>query len=329
MHRAAARDASQVGEDEIFRIRRLFASEQGRVFMLAARLEPPHPLEGWLTVLSGLRAGDRLLLHMTWEGTLAYFHGCRTFFEALGIPPRHVWILGNTTEEVELARQAGLRAAWIHHNCWLDETLLKPLPVPKVYGAVMVCRPVRAKRPWLAAEVDDLAIVEGPDRQGSEVDLQQIPHVRWFRHVPPILMPRILSRAEVGLILSEVEGGCNASSEYLMCGLPVVSTPSRGGRDVFYDADNAVIVEPTPSAVAEGVRQLRARRLDPHAISARHLSRSLAFRQRFVTHVLGPILAELGLGIDAAELLQGLFKHKMAEYRTRDGAARLVREGRV
>jgi hypothetical protein len=328
MRRVVAREAFQGDADDIFRIRRLFASERGRVFMLEARLEPPHPLDGWLAVLSGLRAHDRVLLQMPWEGSLAYFHGCRTFFQELGLSPAHVWVLGNTGEEVELARQASLRAAWIHHNCWLDEAFLKPLPVPKVYGAVMVCRPIDAKRPWLAAEVDNLAIVEGPDRR-AEVDLQRIPHVRRFSRVPPILMPKILSRAEVGLILSEVEGGCYASSEYLMCGLPVVSTPSRGGRDVFYDADNALIVEPTPPAVAEGVRQLRARRLDPHAISARHLARSLAFRQRFVKDVLGPILADVGPGVDGAELMRGLFKHKMLDTWTRDGAERLVRGDRV
>ena len=56
----------------------------------------------------------------------------------------------------------------------------------------------------------------------------------------------------VGGVFSEEEGACWASSEYLLCGLPVVSTHSRGGRDVWYSGHNSLIVEPT---------QARARRV--------------------------------------------------------------------
>ena len=293
--------------------------------MLTARLEPPHPVDGWRVVLAGVRPSDRLMLQMPWAGDLEYFRLCHAFFRDLGIPTRHVWVLANTVEEVDGARAAGLRAAWVHHNCWLDDTMVKPMPAPKVYGAVMVCQPAGYKRPWLAAEVKDLAIVEGRSTGGERVDMQRIPHVRYFLDVAPVMIPRIVSRAEVGLILSEIEGGCYASSEYLMCGVPVVSTPSRGGRDVFYDADNALIVEPTPPAVAEGVRRLRARRLDPAGISARHRALNLAFRARFVKEVLAVVLAEMGVTMDATAVLGRSYRHKMMDWWPRDGAARLVR----
>jgi glycosyltransferase involved in cell wall biosynthesis len=44
-----------------------------------------------------------------------------------------------------------------------------------------------------------------------------------------------LARAVVGLCLSTVEGSNYASMEYMLAGLPIVSTPSIGGREVYFD----------------------------------------------------------------------------------------------
>lgn len=51
--------------------------------------------------------------------------------------------------------------------------------------------------------------------------------------LPPAQVCAALNRGEVGLALSELEGACWASTEYLLCGLPVVSTPCSGGREVW------------------------------------------------------------------------------------------------
>jgi glycosyltransferase involved in cell wall biosynthesis len=74
------------------------------------------------------------------------------------------------------------------------------------------------------------------------------------------------NEARVGLILSEREGAVFASMEYLLCGLPVVSTPSTGGRDVFWDDRFVIVCEPNPEAVAEAVQELKLRNIDPQLI---------------------------------------------------------------
>ncbi|WP_164127899.1 glycosyltransferase, partial [Stenotrophomonas maltophilia] len=60
----------------------------------------------------------------------------------------------------------------------------------------------------------------------------------------PEAVNRVYNQAAVGLCLSAVEGAMCASMEYLMAGLPVVSTPSVGGRDVYFDPDYCIIAEP-------------------------------------------------------------------------------------
>jgi hypothetical protein len=53
----------------------------------------------------------------------------------------------------------------------------------------------------------------------------------------------IYSQAYVAGIFSLSEGACFASTQYLLSGLPVVSTKSKGGRDIWYNDENSIICE--------------------------------------------------------------------------------------
>lgn len=107
----------------------------------------------------------------------------------------------------------------------------------------------------------------------------------WPVPLGPAEIVRANTRARVGLCLSEVEGAMLASIQYLLCGLPVVTTPSRGGRAVFFDAQNSVVVTPEPKAVAAGVRELITRKIDPSAIRGRTIERMAEHRQRLIACV--------------------------------------------
>jgi glycosyltransferase involved in cell wall biosynthesis len=89
-----------------------------------------------------------------------------------------------------------------------------------------------------------------------------------------------LNQCAVGLALSKAEGAMFASIQYLLAGLPVVSTPSRGGRHEFYDPDYVRIVDPTPRAVADAVRELRQCKVPAEEIRARTLARVWEHRER-------------------------------------------------
>ncbi len=73
-----------------------------------------------------------------------------------------------------------------------------------------------------------------------------------------------------------------ASIEYMLAGLPIVSTPSRGGRDVFFDPDYCVVVEPNARAVREAVDALRARNIPREYVRARTLAKLEPERRRFL-----------------------------------------------
>lgn len=87
-----------------------------------------------------------------------------------------------------------------------------------------------------------------------------------YRYLGRSELSAVLSRARVSLALSGVEGFMRASIESLLAGLPVVSVPSTGGRDLFYTPDTALVVEPTAEAVREGVATLVARNLSRDSV---------------------------------------------------------------
>jgi uncharacterized protein (TIGR01627 family) len=92
-----------------------------------------------------------------------------------------------------------------------------------------------------------------------------------------------LNRAAVGLCLSDVEGANYASVEYMLAGLPVVSTPSVGGREVYFDHEFCIICDPNPEAVRDAVQRLKARQIPRDYVRARTLAKFEPERRRFLS----------------------------------------------
>ena len=57
-----------------------------------------------------------------------------------------------------------------------------------------------------------------------------------------------------------------AAMEYLLCGLPVVSTKSQGGRDRYLKGEYCAIVGDDPGEVAHAVQRLKNQNFDREKI---------------------------------------------------------------
>jgi hypothetical protein len=117
--------------------------------------------------------------------------------------------------------------------------------------------------------------------------------------LPPEDVNRHLNRASVGLCLSAEEGAMFACAEYLLAGLPVITTPNRGGRDFYIDEDYCITVADDPREIAAAVTALKAREIPRHAIRERTMRRIQSERARFI-ELVNAIYAELGVGEEFA-----------------------------
>lgn len=205
--------------------------------------------------------------------------------------------LCNKPGQAEQFRARGGRAILCNSNCFVDESVFRPLPsVEKRFDAVYNARFDIVKRHFLAREVDSLALIYNPTGEGLEYirnTQQQFSNAHFFNHSDSgdyrILRPEeineSLNACRVGLCLSEHEGPMSASVEYLLSGLPIVTTPSPGGRDLFFEESFVVTVAPEPGAIKESVRELIGRKVRPEIPREATLAKFRAHRQAFVALV--------------------------------------------
>lgn len=265
----------------------------------------------WLHLLN---ANDVLLCALPWCWSPRDFMHEREVIDAFQVRLENVHIMSNEEKLIPHIRKCGFKAHFINKNCFLDENIFQIGNEDKIYNAVLNARPEKWKNHHLATAVPDLALIEGYCFDESQrVDLSKIPHkYKNNKRLKPREVSQVLQRSRVGLSLSFVEGQCQSSSEYLLCGLPVVSVRSRGGRDVWYDDYNSAICDPTPEDVWRSTRTLIKRKPDPDIIRNNHINLSHQFRNRLIG-VLIDVARQFQCDVDMAALFKEKFRHKMTD----------------
>jgi glycosyltransferase involved in cell wall biosynthesis len=212
-------------------------------------------------------------------------------------PGHRLRVLCNSDLEVDTLRREGLDAEVVHQNAMLDERIFNIHDeIDPEFDAVYDAQLAPFKRHDLAKRLDSLALITYLDRRvrgavGVADWTRRMPGWRWLNwpadhekptHFKQPRLARELARCRVGLCLSPVEGAMYASMQYLLCGLPVVSVPSFGGRDVFFDREYAAVVPADAGAVAAGVKEMLSRRLSRREVREAVLPKMHAHRRRLI-----------------------------------------------
>lgn len=222
------------------------------------------------------------------------------------------FFLCNTERECELLTRVGENALLVNHNVMLSENFYHPIPGAEIeFDAIYNARFASWKRHELAANIPRVSYLayhiildkkDTDDAMRERIDTAVArPGHRLLNNrvdglpvwLPPREVNAAYNHAAVGLCLSPVEGAMQASFEYLLAGLPIVSTPSKGGRDVFFDPSYCLIVDPDAHAVAEAVATLRDRKIPREHIRAESLAKCAPQRQRLLS-LLNEILERKG-----------------------------------
>lgn len=254
-----------------------------------------------------------------------------------GFPNHKIIFLCNTRYELFLAKCLGLPSVYCNQNCLIDEDVFKVKnSITKKYNAIYNARICQQKRQHLLKDVDNLALIVGPNLTLSDIDL--IYKRQIWETIPGAIVvndrkkkelsqfsedykfPQLvgddvckeLNQARVGVILSREEGACYASAEYLLCGLPVVTTYNIGGRDVFLNGEYTRKVDANSTAISSAINDLIAKNYDPNFIRNETLNKFIPHRNRFM-NLINQIFLENNKEVNLADFWQNTFVNKMLQ----------------
>jgi glycosyltransferase involved in cell wall biosynthesis len=187
-----------------------------------------------------------------------------------------VWMCNNEDQYI-LADKYGFDRIMFNHNSLINENIFDLVNDVKLYNLAINCRPDVIKRPWLANKIDKIAVIQGASYFSDRFwDLNKLNPLYINKdRISAEEIIKIYGKSFVGGIFSEKEGACYASSEYLLCGLPVVSTYCTGGREFWYNEKNSLIVNPDEYdikyAVYELINKLKNKLINPSEIRNNHI----------------------------------------------------------
>lgn len=189
---------------------------------------------------------------------------------------------------------------FINQNAFIDENVFNIINgIRKEFDAIYNGRLRPVKRHFLAKEVGEnykLALLVGHHTSTvGNISETEVPN-NVFRNQVHLKKPQVvelLNKSRVGLALSGAEGACFASSEYLLCGVPVVSTFCSGGRQEWYNDYNSIVTPPDPAAVNKAVAELLNNPRDPYEVRRSHLEMMYAHRQKFIDRIILQVFPEL------------------------------------
>lgn len=293
-----------------FPFRIYFEHENLRIFIIE---NIQHNWE-WMSQYSKFfKPTDFFFVYCGWYHSEFFARQADEIFDELHIDRERFFFLYNEQAEKFNFEKKGFFGEVINQNAWLDENkVMRVLPdIEKLYDAIYVGRLSAFKRHFLAKNVDNIALVAGNNH--GNVAVNNIPRAS-FRNKQPLSPDEVclkINQSNCGLILSAEEGACFASSEYLLCGVPVVSTKSLGGRSVWYNSYNSIICEDDQDAIAAAVVELKCNPRDPLKIRSAHISLARHFRAKFIA-VLAKLFYEHAIyEVDAHAYFYDNFMHKL------------------
>ncbi|MBL8895633.1 MAG: glycosyltransferase [Rhizobiales bacterium] len=196
------------------------------------------------------------------------------------IPDAKFVVLANEESELIELQAHGIFSILANASMFVDERVFRPITgMPVRYEAIYNAALHPYKNHHLCKNINDLALVyyvldrsettEAYGRQIRELlrgatflnDTQG-----QYRKLSYDEIAEANSQSSVGLCLSTVEGVMRAAMEYLLCGTPVVSVPSLGGRQRYLHQGNSIFTRPDPESVALAVKRLGQRNLSRASI---------------------------------------------------------------
>jgi len=152
-------------------------------------------------------------------------------------------ILANTLEEVNFYKSNNLNALFCNQNCWLDSSIYTQENCVKEFDLVLNASNAYWKNHSYLKDINKkykTLFITYKSNLPHNLEIYN-PFLK-LSSINNYEVNKNLNKSKIGLCLSKKEGSCYASTEYLLCGLPVLSVKSVGGRDIWYNKENSIVI---------------------------------------------------------------------------------------
>lgn len=201
-------------------------------------------------------------------------------------PNARLHFITNEESEKRWLQLIGQKATCLGHNLHVRENFFVPGDVPKKYDAVYAATMAPYKRIELAREIQKLCFVTYVTHQKTWNLHEFEPRLRHAVYNSEFISREAVrlcyQQSAAGLALSASEGAMFSCMEYLLCGIPVVTTPNRGGRSRYLDENNSIFVPPNSTAIRKAVDLFVNDPPDPSVVRNSALQKAYQDRLRFV-----------------------------------------------
>lgn len=248
------------------------------------------------------------------------------------LPESRFVMLTNSEFEAYLLSVRGVSSMMSSQSIFLDEKIFRPMEVEQRFDAIYNARLTPFKRHELARKIASLGLlydIGPPDIPQIYDEVRSLlPQATFINHEADGHTYRQLgirdcaghiNSARVGLCLSAAEGTMQSSLEYLLCGLPVVSTRSIGGRDRYFMPPFCRIVADDPDEVAAAVARFARGNIPKQAVR-NYIMHLLSFdRHNFL--IAANKLVKETFGVEALFKSFAPFEMGLTRWRPPDEAA--------
>jgi hypothetical protein len=240
-------------------------------------------------------------------------------------PSYEITILANSVEEKEYFEKMTSRyVMFCNHNAFLNERVFDIIEnVPKMHDFIVdsafheyknVEKANRIKNTLHIGYFKPDKIVKNDVVIPTYGKLANFANANATGKYKRLTKPQInvhYNESRVAGIFSLLEGACFASSQYLLAGLPVISTRSQGGRDIWYNEFNCIMCENDEDSI-HNAHQTAMQKLESGEFNARqirqlHLQQMDEHRTRLIEYIKHTVLCNEEIDADA-------MKHAFAHF---------------
>ena len=199
-------------------------------------------------------------------------------------------ILCNSQTEKKTCDKLKVYSAFINKNCFLDENIYKiDKSIQKEYDGIYSTSYNNRKRLNLCYNMSNINVLLNYKNTLIPDEVLKSLNILNEKTVADNEIYKFYNKAKFGLCLITQDDSSNANAEYLLCGLPVISVESAGGRNVWYNDYNSIIIDPTKESLEKGIevclKKIESGKFNSELIRRKQLILMNEFRKKFA-HVI-------------------------------------------